>query len=205
MVSRQELEYIEDKVPLPQFFIWPHKKSQDDVKSFLSILEKATDERSMQVYLEENPHILSQHLGGGHGRWVIPHKRLGDEHVTDFLIADKNSLGFHWYAIELESPTSSLFTASGDPSAKLTHAIRQISDWRVWLEKNIDYASRPRESKGLGLTDINGNILGLIIIGRRKSLNISTKALRRQLSENLGIEIHTYDWLVDNVKVGLWW
>lgn len=202
MVSRQELEDIE--LPLPEFFIRTHKKSKNDVVSFLSALENATGEPAMQKYLEEHPYILIQHLGGGHGRWVIPHKRLGAELVTDFLIGDKNSLGFHWYAIELESPKSSLFTASGDPSAKLTHAIRQISDWRVWLKRNIDYASRPRENNGLGLIDIDGNIPGTIIIGREKSLNNSTNVLRRQLSEQQSIEIHTYDWLVDNIKFGLW-
>jgi hypothetical protein len=35
----------------------------------------------MQSYLSAHPELLIQHLGGGHGRWVIPQKRLGAEYL----------------------------------------------------------------------------------------------------------------------------
>lgn len=194
MVTRQELE---SKVPLPEFFVWDHKISQDDMNSLSFALEAADGERAMQIHFEEHPFLLVQHLGGGHGRWAIPHKRLGAQFVPDFLIGDKDSMGFHWIAVELESPTSPLFNTKGDPSKELTHAIRQIMDDRNWIGKNIDYATRARKDFGLELTDINDKLPGLIIIGRRKSVNPGTNALRRQYSEQFGINIHTYDWLMD--------
>jgi hypothetical protein len=183
--------------PLRDFLVWWDDISQEDVDSLNSALNSAKGELEIQAYLEEHPIVLIQHLGGGHGRWVISHKRLGAELVPDFLIGEKSSLGFEWYGIELESPTASLFNSSGDLSAPLNHAIRQIIDWRVWLEKNLDYASRPREKQGLGLTDINGKLPGLILIGRRASLLSSTHKRRRQISGDLRIQIHTYDWLVE--------
>jgi len=185
---------------LRDFFVWWDDISQEDVDSLRSALNSAEGEVEMQAYLEEHPIALIQHLGGGHGRWVISHKRLGAELVPDFLIGERSSLGFEWYGVELESPTASLFNTSGDPSATLTHAIRQIIDWRVWLEKNLDYAVRPRDKQGLGLTDINGKLPGLILIGRRDSLDPSTRERRRQISGDLRIQIHTYDWLVDMVQ-----
>jgi hypothetical protein len=58
-----------------------------------------------------------------------------------------------------------MFNKSGDPSQFLWHAIRQIIDWRVWLEYNRDYTARTPTESGLGLEDITPGIHGLIIIG----------------------------------------
>jgi len=182
--------------PLGEFLVFWKDICPPDVDSFEEKLNAAEDERDMQSYLEEHPLMLIQHLGGGHGRWVIPHQKLGVQFVTDFVIAEKSSIGFEWVAVELESPTVQLFTKKGDPSAALTHAIRQVSDWRAWLKKNQNYAARSRSESGLGLTDIDSDLPSLIIIGRESSLNPATKELRRQLGGDLKIKIHTYDWLV---------
>ncbi len=197
MVTREELI---TKMPLNEFYVHPHEISQGDVDSLRSALEAADGEPAMQTYLEEQSFLLVQHLNGGHGRWVIPHKRLGAHFVPDFLIGDKDSMGFHWIAVELKSPTSPLFNAKGDPSKELTHAIRQIMDYRNWIGKNIDHATRSREELGLGLTDINDKLPGLIIMGRRAKLNSSTRDLRKRLGNEHKIEIHTYDWLVNTTQ-----
>lgn len=197
--TKQEL-IADDPLHDYDSFVWWDEVSQEDVDSLRFAIDTARGEREMQVYLEKYPIALIQHLGGGHGRWVIPHKRLGADFVPDFLISERSSLGFEWYGVELESPTASLFNASGDPSAKLNHAIRQIMDWRVWLDKNLDYAARPRDKQGLGLMDINGKLPGLILIGRRDSLDPSNRERRRQMGGDLRIQIHTYDWLVDSAQ-----
>ncbi|MFC1805789.1 Shedu anti-phage system protein SduA domain-containing protein [Planctomycetota bacterium] len=151
----------------------------------------------MQRYFEDHPEFLVQVLGGGHGRWVIPQKRLGSEHVTDFLLGERHSFGYEWLAVELESPKRRMFNRSGDPSATLTHAIRQIHDWRGWLKRNQPYASRPREESGLGLPDIDCNVTGLVLIGRRDDVDPSTNELRRQMVTDLRIQIHSYDYVLD--------
>lgn len=190
------LDEIINKDPLGEFFVWWRDGSATKVQDFERCLSVATRESDLQEFLSSNPILLAQQLGGGHGRWVIPQKRLGSEHVTDFIVGEKSSIGFEWYAVELESPQAKMFTKAGNPTQKLTHAIRQIQDWRAWLQRNQNYAALPRIEGGLGLTDITANLPGLILIGRRKDIDESTKERRRQMANDLRIRIHSYDWLL---------
>jgi hypothetical protein len=169
-----------------------------DVNRLKRRLRLATAERDMQRFLEEHPIHLILHLGGGHGRWVIPQKKLGSEYVTDFVIGQKHSGGFEWEAVELESPSVPMFTKAGDPSRQLIHAIRQIQDWRRWLGHNQNYAAHLRRKDGLGLTEIRCDLPGLILIGRRDAVDPKTNGLRQQMAKENAIKIHTYDFLIDN-------
>ena len=161
------------------------------------LLESKPAECAMQRHFEAHPEFLVQVLGGGHGRWVIPHKRLGREYVTDFVLGERHSFGYEWLAVELESPKRKMFKENGDQSAALTHAIRQIQDWRAWLKRNQPYASRPQNENGLGLLDIDSNVTGLILIGRRRDVDASTNERRRQMISDLRIQIHSCDYLLD--------
>ncbi len=96
------------------------------VRAFQRALSTATSERPVQAFLEQHPLLLIQHLGGGHGRYVIRKLRLGRDFVPDFVIGERDSNGFHWELVELESPTARMFTKAGDPTRALNHAIRQI-------------------------------------------------------------------------------
>lgn len=44
--------------------------------------------------------------------------------------------------VEIERADNTLFTNGGDPSSKLTHAIRQVQDWKLWIRDNRDYYQR---------------------------------------------------------------
>ena len=90
-----------------------------------------------------------------------------------------------------------MFRQNGDPSQALSHAIRQIMDWRSWLTVNLDYARSSRASNGLGLDDIGPNSPGLILLGRRGP-EVVTKDRRRQYGRELNIRIHSIDWLFNN-------
>ena len=187
-------EIIADDPPGAYFVDWlgDHKPAE----RALNVVRRRTGtERQMQRFLESYPILLARLLGGGHGRWVIPHTRLGSQYVTDFLIGTRSTLGSEWMAVELESPRARIFTNRGDPTATLNHAIRQITDWRNWLSRNRDYASRPRDQDGLGLTDIDPNLPGLILMGRRSANPSGSIERRRRLASDLRIQIHSYDWL----------
>lgn len=186
--------------PLRDFHTWWDGVLEEDVSTLRATLDNAVREEDVQQFLQANPKFLIQHLGGGHGRWVIPKARLGSEHVTDFLIAEKHSIGYEWQAVELESPKRPMFNKSGDPSQHLNHAIRQITDWRAWLKANQAYASRSRDEGGLGLTDIDANVRGVILIDRRTNLDPSTAARRRQMVQDLNIQIHTFDYLISALQ-----
>jgi len=186
--------------PLRDSFVWWDDVTMRHVAALRRAVVRAKKEADMQGFLERNPRLLVQHLGGGHGRWVVAQPRLGSQYVPDFVIGDEDSTGRHWMAVELEGPQRPMFSRSGDPSRFLWHAIRQIIDWRVWLESNRDYAARLPADNGLGLEGISPSLPGLIVLGRRRLLDERRKAFRRGLARQLNIEIHTYDWLIERAE-----
>lgn len=185
---------------LPDFYTEWDRPRMTEVRDYERLLRVATKEAQLQQFFFLHRHFLAEHLGGGHGRWVVPTKRLGSQYVTDFIIGCAHSFGFDWHAVELEAPRSKLFTRSGDPSATLNHAIRQIVDWRAWLQDNLDYARRPESEHGLGLTGIRPDLPGLILMGRRDGLTDAQNRLRAELSHQTNIEIHTFEYILDTVR-----
>lgn len=195
--SKADYKRFLKSMPLSEFFVERGSVAEGQ-RALASVLDSG-HERDVQRVLEEHPRLLAQNLCSQMG-WVIPQKRLGSEYVTDFLIAERLSPGFYWQAVEIESPKAPLFTKSGNPSRQLTHAIRQVQDWRTWIASNQAYASRPRKENGLGLREISPNLPGLILIGRRHATDPATNPLRRQMMTDLRIEIRTLDSLLDNAQ-----
>jgi len=186
--------------PLGEFLVWWDDVTSAHVRRFAKRLENSRIERDMQGFLEREPMLLIQHLGGGHGRWVLPQKRLGDRYITDFVIGEKSSVGFEWTVVELESPSARMFKRNGEPTAALQHALQQVRDWRSWLGKNQSYAAKPRLEQGLGLTNIRSDLAGLIIIGRRSQTDPRTNDRRQQLMSETNCRIHSYDFLIEAAK-----
>jgi hypothetical protein len=179
--------------PLGEFFIEWDDVHDPDVADLESALSRATSEREMQAYLEENPYLLIQHLGGGHGRYVLPQLRLGSEYVADFVLCERDSLGYHWTLVEIESPRALRGKQTGEATAELNHAINQIQDWRRWVTENVAYARSQ-----LRLKEIDSTAAGLIIMGRRGD-GIDPGRLKQALTQN-NIEVHSYDWLIDSLR-----
>jgi hypothetical protein len=182
--------------PLREAHVPHHIVDEETARAFERCVDSASDERAVQVFLEMHPAILVQVLHGS-PRFVLSRQRLGAELITDFVLGVHDSDGYGWLAVELESPRLSLFTKSGDPRAQLTHGIRQIQDWRAWLQRNQNYASRARTQSGLGLIDIRADIPGLVLMGRRALVDAGTNDRRRQMASDLKIHIHTYDHLIE--------
>jgi hypothetical protein len=156
-------------------------------------ISRAQDERPIQVFLEKNPWFLVQLFSYGHGRWVFPRPRLGSEHIPDFMVCGQDSAGPYWHLIELESPTLSVLRNDGQPRAAFTHASQQISDWRIWLRKNCQYAQSE-----LGYTGLDADFQAIIIMGRRGQLRAEDGARYRELSR-AGLEVMSYDRLSEQV------
>lgn len=188
---------------LDQYWIAWQGISKDEADACAKVLATASNEAAMQEFLERHPRFLVQHLAAQNGYWIVPQKRLGSEHVPDFLVGHRDVDQLLWNAIEIERPQAKMFTSKGDPSAALTHALRQIADWRDWLSHNRDYASRLPQASGLGLVDIDPELDGLIIIGREETLTSSVQQRRRRLIRESRVQIRTYDWLLDQARNGL--
>jgi antiviral defense system Shedu protein SduA len=181
---------------LREFHVRHMGLSVDVITAFQACVNDAADEKPVQTFLEAHPELLVQLLHAA-PRFVLPRHRLGGEFIPDFIVGEHSSDGYDWLMVELENPRLSFFTHAGDPRAQLTHAIRQIQDWRAWLHRNQNYASRPRTELGLGLIDITADVPGIILMGRRALLDSNSNARRRQMASDLKIRIHTYDHLIE--------
>jgi hypothetical protein len=183
-----------------EHWVWWDSTTSEDIVGLREELEVAKDERSVHRFLESHRVLLVEAFNSGHGRWVYPRVWLGKDHEIDFLVATRDSTGFEWTAIELEPPNVRPFTKAGRPSARLNEAIDQVKEWRVWLQTNLDNARRSEADHGLGLTDISARCHSVILIGRSQNFPDVRQEWRRHLRDNDGIEIHSYDWLLEKAS-----
>lgn len=148
------------------------------------------DEGPFQSLIERYPELLASLVRGHWATFVIPQKRLGAEHVTDFLVLGVTSLGPEWMAVELEAPRHELLTKKGRLRAPVQHAVDQIEDWREWLTVNVAYAQTQHHLVGL-----TNRVPGLVIIGRADPA-AEREPARKRLAEQDQIQIHSWDWLL---------
>lgn len=148
------------------------------------------DEAPFQSLIERNPQLLASLVRGHWETFVIPQKRLGAEHVTDFLVLGISSLGPEWLAVELEAPRHEILTKKGRLRNPVQHAVDQIQDWREWLTANVAYAQNQHHLVGL-----TNRVPGLVIIGRAEPA-AEREPARNRLAEQDQIQIHSWDWLM---------
>lgn len=169
-----------------------HGISYSKIRRFRALLDTNPPERHVQEFLERNKEIVAAHLGA-HAVYVVPKPRFGSHYEADFGIAECNSAGTFWTLVELERPSIKPFRKDGRPTAKLTHAIEQIKEWRRFIRANRDYCQRSRRKGGLGLEDISDRSWGTIVMGRRLDYENEPSEWRKELREEQLIKIMSYD------------
>lgn len=173
-----------------------------DIAQFADLLDQARDERPLQGFLAKHPSMLGYLSASSYGTFVVPLPRLGSQYVPDFVLVTADSAGIHYTLVELESPRAAMSLRSGELARKAREALQQIESWREWLKDNLAYAQRPSSENGLGLPEIRPETAGLVLIGRRsQSLPMHNQRVRQRLRERQGVSIHTYDWLVESLRV----
>jgi Domain of unknown function (DUF4263) len=113
---------------------------------------------------------------------------LGGDYTIDFAYVDMSSNGAEWHFVEIEPPSFRLFTKAGDPSHRLTHALRQVRDWQHWVAVNTSFARK--RFPGIVAP------MGHVFMGRRAELaTIESRDRLHALNiEYRGhVEIHTLD------------
>ena len=164
------------------------------IDEFDSVLNDALDERPLQVFLANHKSLLGPLAPPGGDFWCLDRPQFGAELIPDFLLASRTSEGFKWAMIEIESPTAKVLTKAEVPAKKLANALKQVRDWRNWLTDNVSYA---RDE--LGLKNIDANIPGIVIIGRRNSLDPKQVKTYRSLSDEK-TRIMSYDRFRDQIR-----
>jgi hypothetical protein len=174
--------------------------SEADVEEFCRIVDAASDERPIQLYLETCPQLLAALLTG-RSRFVIPRPSLGGKHVPDFLLADVDSSGIRWVLLELETTGTGLALRSENNFDKYVRkGISQIEDWKLWLRNNLAHARECKANGGAGFPDIEPNSEGLVLAGRRDLQTPAARQIRRPFEENNRIRVHSYDWLIERLQ-----
>jgi hypothetical protein len=185
---------------MTEFF--PGNKCSNDgcfpevIDLFEATLLEACDEKPLQLFLASHCNLLSCLLPPGESMWCFDRPRFGGEFIPDFLVVTRNSTGFQWVMIELESPTKSPLTKAGLPTAKLNEALTQVRDWRSWLRLNIAYAQNQ-----LGLSDLHAEAHAYVVIGRRSMLEVKHIRRYQELSTDK-TGVMSYDRLLDTIKSG---
>lgn len=181
---------------------WPGRRCSSHcipgpaLAEFSAVLADAADERPAQVFLAAHPQLLSGLLPPGGDVWCFDRPRFGGEYIPDFLLCTRNSNGYQWILIEIESPAKPLLNGKGLPSAKLTEALGQVRDWRSWIRPNIAYAQTQ-----LGYRDLTAEATAYVIMGRRANLNPKHATRYRELSDDR-TKVMTYDRLIDSMARG---
>ncbi|MBI2171262.1 MAG: hypothetical protein HYU30_04470 [Chloroflexi bacterium] len=197
--ARQERAKKAINGKLREYFVAPHQRIlKSEFADFCSIMSNAKNEEQVFQFIVQKPYFLTRMLyPGNHGTIFIPKPKLGSELIPDFLTASFDSSGLWWYGVELESPTERMFNRDADQSATLTHALRQVQDWRRWLTNNISYARNE-----LGFADIVGDLPCIVLIGTRENERVPQPRLRGRTrgvitNDKHGLILHHYDWLLE--------
>ncbi len=180
-----------NKLPWPDRYVEQRVPSGVNLVDYTCILDGAKDEKPLQEYLASVPVLLRCLLPACADVWCFDRPSLAGELIPDFLLCYRNSRGFNWVYVELESPRQAPLLKSGRPSAKLHEAIAQISDWRDWLRENISYAR-----DHLRLRQIDAECPALIIIGRRGDVDPKHALKYRSLSST-SLSVMSYDRLLE--------
>lgn len=172
----------------------------DDIAELRRVVNSAEDEKPVQEFLEQCPQLLALLLGG-RTPFCISRPQLGKDFIPDFLVADVDSRGIRWVGFELETPNSEITLKTSNQFSKHPRdGIAQIREWREWLLRNSDQATRPLAEYGLGLHGIRPDLDGIVVVGRRHRLTERAPALRHQLWEKERIYLHTYDGLLERME-----
>jgi len=171
----------------------------DHVEQLQEVIESARDEKPIQQFIEAYPQVLTALLGG-RTRFCIPRLSLGGKYTPDFFMSDINSLGVRWVFVELETPDSDVtLKGRNDLEDHARKGVSQVKEWREWLQNNLDVARRSKRKDGLGLVDIRPRSEGVVLVGRRPRLLNNADAVRNAIREENDIQVHTYDWLVEQL------
>jgi hypothetical protein len=195
---------------------------KDIAIQFERILDSA-HEQEIHAFLETHPQLFNFLQDRG----ILKSKfRLADAFIPDFISigADfsSNSLRSLITFVEIERSNMPLFTKSGDPTSGLTHAIRQVQNWKQWVTNNRMYMqqvfakitteelAKANDGDSWVIKSLRGVAHGfsdryLVIAGRRNTMSVPDRILLSQMNDDLhGIKIITYDvlleWLLSSIS-----
>lgn len=183
------------------------------VNEFEEELEQANiGEQEILKFINKNEyyHIIASILSdrynfGHHDAYIIPEFQLGNSYRVDYLIIGKNSGGFEFIFVELESNKGRITKNKGSFGEVIRKGIEQIRDWKIWLESNyqslqetFEKYKNPRHHLSKEFLRYDSTRMHYIVVaGRRNDFNESTYSEKRRLEREANINLLHYDNLID--------
>ena len=199
----------------PQLLNEP-KKLKKIKKLFKELLDKKSRERDIINFIRDNKayfiiaSILKSHFTfGHHGAFLFSEFGFPPNHKIDYLLAGKNSGGYEFVFVELESCNGQTTTKEGEFGSAIRKGIKQVGDWNMWLDSNYSHL-RLEFSKHLGSVEKlpdeffqldKSRIHFVVLSGRRNHFKQKTYHLKRKLKKESNILLLHYDNLVDCVNL----
>ncbi len=149
------------------------------------ITTNPNDEPAFQRFLETNPQLLDPMAIE-----VWPEPNLFGSRKPDFVV--KRSDG-SYLVVEIECPAKTLITWAGHPSAEVTHAEHQVTDYRNYMLSHIgtvkDFFS--------GFSDPDC----LVVVGLESTLTPEQKATLAALNgARHRVKVVGFDWLLERAE-----
>lgn len=108
-----------------------------------NVLAEDPSEERLQCLLEEHPGFITGLVGGPDNvdLAVLFKPPVGFQYRADFCVLQAHQGGAVAWLIEIETAHENLFTRVGNPARRLAHALKQIEDWKIWIEREpLPYA-----------------------------------------------------------------
>jgi hypothetical protein len=105
---------------------------------FCEILATEPPEEILQSFLEHNPGFLTGITGtiDNTDLAVLYKPRIGSRYIADFCVLQSFQGGSVANLIEIETSHEPIYTKNGKPARRLSDALKQVEDWRLWIDQN---------------------------------------------------------------------
>lgn len=169
-------------------------------------------ERDILNYINHTPayfiiaSLLLYTRFGHHEAYLFPEFSIGNgKYYADYLIVGKNSGGYEFLFVELESPNQRITIKNGHDGQAIRSGLNQIVDWKYKIEADfksltnefeklcIDKEKLPSEFREYDSTRMHF----AVIAGMREDYEPSTYHNRRARDKEQGIDLYHYDNLID--------
>jgi hypothetical protein len=183
------------------------------------VLGSARSERPIARWLKCNPLVLCHAVCSfPFAQYLVAEFPLGSDYKADFVLLGPYSGGWEIHFVELEPPNERLFTRGGVQAKRLREAVKQVDDWRSFIDKNracvirdlAKFAQKKnllREETEDEPSDNCGRPIShpksifdwyfSVIIGRRKSMHEDDILRKAAFRSQHSIEVMTHDRLLD--------
>lgn len=188
-------------------------------KEALSLLDSKKNERDILNFINKNGHycfiasITHTGFNFGHhdGSYLFKEFEITSTYKADYLLIGKNSGGYNFVFIELESPSGQITLGDGDLGLTFRKGIKQVQEWDAWIEANFnslklifnkykkDGVVLPEEFNALDKSRIHY----AVIAGRRTDFNDKTYRIKRQYLQKYNIHLLHYDNLIDALDLAM--